>query len=162
MVNIINNIQGKTATEKSKDKAKSDAKGKLRDKAPKILKAGEGGGKARKKKWSKSKSKDKSNNAIFWSKANFDKLQKDIIAKEPYISPSVISDKLKINVSMAREAIRALVDEGKLKHNSESHSKYSCFVKTAAFVAPVAEKTDVKAKAPQEKKAPAKKQIIVT
>lgn len=53
---------------------------------------------------------------------------------------------------MAREAIKALVDEGKLKFNSEPHSKYSCYVKTANFVAPVVEKTAA------DKKQPAKKQ----
>jgi hypothetical protein len=52
---------------------------------------------------------------------------------------------------MAREAIKALVEEGKLRFNSEPHSKYSCYVKTASFVAPVSEKPAA------EKKQPAKK-----
>jgi hypothetical protein len=40
---------GKTNTEKAKDKAKGSAKDSKRDKVPKILKAGAGGGKAKKK-----------------------------------------------------------------------------------------------------------------
>jgi hypothetical protein len=40
---------GKTEKEKAKDKAKGAAKDSKRDKIPKILKAGAGGGKAKKK-----------------------------------------------------------------------------------------------------------------
>jgi hypothetical protein len=66
-----------------------------------------------------------------------------VVAKEVYITPSVISEKLKINVSLAREAIRALREEQKLApYNNEAHSKYCCYVKTANFVAPVVEKKE--------------------
>lgn len=80
---------------------------------PKILKAGAtSGGKGKKKvnsfsqklilikiqKWSKSKSKEKLNNAVFWTKPVWDKLLKDVVTKEAYLTPSVISEKLKINV----------------------------------------------------------------
>ena len=58
---------------------------------------------------------------------------------------------------MAREAIKALVDEGKLAFNSEPHSKYSCYVKTANFVAPVSDKPADTKKAPAEKKQNPKK-----
>ncbi len=92
------------------------------------------------KKWSKTKSKDKLNNAVFWSKAQYDKLLRDVIPKESYLTASVISEKLKINVSFARQAIRELLSENKLAPATEYHSRYSCFVKTANFVAPVAEK----------------------
>ena len=44
--------------------------------------------------------------------------------------------------SLAREAIRNLLEEQKIAPYSEYHSKYSCFVKTANFVAPVAEKKE--------------------
>jgi hypothetical protein len=37
---------------------------------------------------------------------------------------------------MAREAIRVLREENKLKPYNESHSKYCCFVKTENFVVP--------------------------
>ena len=50
------------------------------------------------KKWSKSKSKEKLNNAVFWTKPVWDKLLKDVVAKEAYVTPSIISEKLKVNV----------------------------------------------------------------
>ena len=46
VINLFNKIpQGKTEKEKTKDKGKSDAKSKLKDKVPKALKAGAAGGK---------------------------------------------------------------------------------------------------------------------
>ncbi len=98
-------FQGKTDKEKAKDKAKG--KDKQKDKVPKILKAGAGGGKSKKKvrlilnviqKWSKTKSKEKLNNAVFWTKPVWDKLLKDVVTKEAYLTPSIVSEKLKINV----------------------------------------------------------------
>jgi small subunit ribosomal protein S25e len=66
---------------------------------PKVLKdSASTGGKGKKKKWSKSKSKDKLNNVVFWSKPVYDKLIRDVIAKEVYVTPSIISEKLKVNV----------------------------------------------------------------
>lgn len=94
------------------------------------------------KKWSKAKSKDKLNNTVFWTKASYEKLLRDIIPNEPYLTPSVISQKLKINVSFARQAIRELLSENKLAPTHEYHSRFSTFVKTANFVAPVVEKKE--------------------
>ena len=54
--------------------------------------------KGKKKKWSKTKTKERTNNAVFFTKSIWDKLNKDVIVKEPYITPGVISDKLKLNV----------------------------------------------------------------
>ena len=53
----------------------------------------------------------------------------------------MISEKLKVNVSLAREAIRVLSEEEKLRPFNDHHSKYTCFVKTEKFiVAPVEKK----------------------
>jgi ribosomal protein S25 len=48
-------------------------------------------------KWSKTKSKDKLNNAVFWTKPVWDKLLKDVVAKEPFVTLSIISEKLKVS-----------------------------------------------------------------
>ncbi len=69
-------------------------------------------------------------------------MQKDVVGKESYVTPAIISEKLKVNVSLAREAIRVLRDEEKLKAFNEYHSKYACFVKTDKFVVPVSEKKE--------------------
>ena len=136
---------GKTTTEKTKDKAKSAAKGKTRDKMPKALSSGSGG---KKKKWGKSKSKDKLNNAVFWSKSLLDKLMRDVINKEAYITPTLISEKCKVSVSLAREAISALRADEKLAPSIEYHHRFTAYVKTAKFV------LEEKPKEEKEKKQP--------
>ena len=91
---------GKTDKEKAKEKDKAKAKAATKDKVPKALRpSGDG---AKRKKWSKSKQKEKLNNAVFWTKPLHAKLIKDIIGKEPYVTTSMVSDKLKVNMSMAR------------------------------------------------------------
>lgn len=123
----------KTNTQKEKEKAKGATKKKptMKD----ILDAKKSGGKGKKKKWSKTKSKEKLNNTVFWVKATWDKCSKDLIAKESYISPSVLSEKLKINLSLARAAIKQLVEEGRLApYNDETHSRWGLFVKSQAFI----------------------------
>ncbi|KAF9365854.1 40S ribosomal protein S25 [Mortierella sp. NVP85] len=69
------------------------------------------GGKAKKKKWSKGKVKDKANNAVILDKATYDKLMKEVPTYK-LVSPSVLVDRLRINGSLARTAIRELVKLG--------------------------------------------------
>merc|ERR1712151_1369294 len=87
------------------------------------------------------KPNQKVNNAVFWTKPVWDKLLRDVVAKETYITPSIISEKLKLNVSLAREAIRQLLSDNQIApHNGEYSFRMCNFVKTDKFVAPVAEK----------------------
>ncbi|KAF9393951.1 hypothetical protein BGX21_010539 [Mortierella sp. AD011] len=69
------------------------------------------GGKAKKKKWSKGKVKDKANNAVILDKATYDKLMKEVPTYK-LVSPSVLVDRLRVNGSLARTAIRELVKLG--------------------------------------------------
>ncbi|KAG0374429.1 40S ribosomal protein S25 [Mortierella sp. AD032] len=69
------------------------------------------GGKAKKKKWSKGKVKDKANNAVVLDKTTYDKLMKEVPTYK-LISPSVLVDRLRINGSLARAAIRELTVQG--------------------------------------------------
>jgi len=48
------------------------------DKPAKAKPAGSGGGKAKKKKWSKGKVRDKLNNAVLFDKATYDKFTKEV------------------------------------------------------------------------------------
>ena len=135
---------GKTDKEKAKEKDKAKAKAATKDKVPKALRpSGDG---AKRKKWSKSKQKEKLNNSVFWTKPLHAKLIKDIIGKEPYVTTSMVSDKLKVNMSMAREALKELREQEQIVPSSEYHSKYCCYVKGPKCVAPVEEKktTDTK------------------
>ena len=89
-------------------------------------------GKGKKKKWSRTKSKEKLNNTCYWTKAAWTKLTTDIIMKEPFITPSLVSDKLKLNASLARAGIQELLKEGLLQpYNNETHSKWGLFVRSA-------------------------------
>merc|ERR1711890_152461 len=67
-----------------------------------------GGSKAKKKKWSKGKTRDKLNNLIL-----FDKL----------ITPSVVSERLKVRVSLARTALEEMVEKGLIKEVDRHHAQ---------------------------------------
>jgi small subunit ribosomal protein S25e len=71
-------------------------------------------GKQKKKKWSKGKTREKVNNMVIFDKATYDKLIKEVPSTK-LITPSVVSDRFKINGSLARRALKKLSDEGKIK-----------------------------------------------
>jgi len=143
---------GKTNKDKDKDKAKADSKKKPSMKDI-LAKRAAKGGKGKKKKWSKTKTKEKLNNAVFWTKPLWDKVTKDVVAKESYITPSVISDKLKINVSLARAAIQELLKEEKISsYNNELHSRWGLFVKSEKFKKELESKPVEQTKDKKEKK----------
>ena len=93
--------------------AKKDAKAtsKTPAKTPK-KKEGGGGGKAKKKKWSKGKTRDKLNNLVLFDKATYDKLLKEVPTYK-LITPSIVSERLKVRGSLARKALTELVQKGK-------------------------------------------------
>merc|ERR1711970_138906 len=95
--------------------AKKDAKAtsKAPAKAPK-KKEGGGGGKAKKKKWSKGKTRDKLNNLVLFDKATYDKLLKEVPTYK-LITPSIVSERLKVRGSLARKALNELVVKGLIK-----------------------------------------------
>jgi len=121
-------------TNKQKDSEKSKGATKKKPTIKDIIDKKKNEGKGKKKKWSKIKNKEKVNNTVFWTKASWEKCQKDIVGKEAFLTPSVISEKLKVNVSLARAAIKQLEEEGKIApYNDERHSKYGLFVKSEAY-----------------------------
>ncbi|KAJ1675674.1 40S ribosomal protein S25 [Spiromyces aspiralis] len=75
-----------------------------------------------KKKWSRGKTKEKTNNACVFDQATYDKLMKEVPSYK-LITPSVLIDRLKINGSLARLALKALEEEGTIRlvsvHNSQ-------------------------------------------
>merc|ERR1711874_181664 len=95
--------------------AKKDAKAtsKTPAKTPK-KKEGGGGGKAKKKRWSKGKTRDKLNNLVLFDKATYDKLLKEVPTYK-LITPSIVSERLKVRGSLARKALVELVQKGLIK-----------------------------------------------
>ncbi|KAJ3039853.1 40S ribosomal protein S25 [Rhizophlyctis rosea] len=106
------------------------------------------GGKNKKKKWSKGKVKDKANNAVVFDKATHDKLLKEVPTYK-LVTPSVLVDRLRINGSLARVAIRELEEKGLIRLVSAHGSQLIYTRATKAEDAP--------AEAAPEKKQPKKK-----
>ncbi|KAJ2768736.1 40S ribosomal protein S25 [Coemansia nantahalensis] len=75
-----------------------------------------------KKKWSKGKVQDKSNNAVFFEAETLAKLEKEVPTYK-LITPSVLVDRMRINGSLARRALRELEARGTIRlvsaHNSQ-------------------------------------------
>jgi small subunit ribosomal protein S25e len=92
------------------------------------IKAALAGGKGKKKKWSKGKQKDKVVNAVMFDKALWDKLTKEI-PKAKLITPSIISERIKINGSLARQAIRVLEEQGQIVRVGEPSSKLQIYTR---------------------------------
>ncbi|XP_017954800.1 40S ribosomal protein S25 isoform X1 [Drosophila navojoa] len=85
-------------------------------------KEGSGGGKAKKKKWSKGKVRDKLNNQVLFDKATYEKLYKEVPAYK-LITPSVVSERLKIRGSLAKRALIELREKGLIKQVVQHHSQ---------------------------------------
>ncbi|CAD5119175.1 DgyrCDS7813 [Dimorphilus gyrociliatus] len=98
---------------------KADPKGKGKA-APAKKKEGSSGGKAKKKKWSKGKVRDKLDNLVLFDKGTYDKLYKEVPSYK-LITPSVVSERLKIRGSLARMALRELHEKGVIKVVSRHH-----------------------------------------
>ena len=73
-------------------------------------KEGGGGGKAKKKKWSKGKTRDKLNNLVLFDKPTYEKLLKEVPTYK-LITPSIVSERLKVRGSLARKALDELTQK---------------------------------------------------
>jgi small subunit ribosomal protein S25e len=71
-------------------------------------------GRAKKKKWSKGKVKDVSNNAVIFDPANYEKFLKEV-PNIKLITPSTVSDRFKINASLARRALKDMQVKGLIR-----------------------------------------------
>jgi len=102
--------------------AKKDPKAgaKAPAKAPKKKEGG--GGKAKKKKWSKGKSRDKLNNLVLFDKNTYDKLYKEVPSYK-LITPSIVSERLKVRGSLAKRALEEMAGKGVVKLVSAHRSQ---------------------------------------
>mmetsp|Transcript_15215 Transcript_15215/g.39554 ORF Transcript_15215/g.39554 Transcript_15215/m.39554 type:complete len:109 (-) Transcript_15215:467-793(-) len=85
-------------------------------------KAATSGGKGKKKKWSKGKVKEKLQNLVLFDKSTYEKLISDI-PKNKLITPSIISEKLKVNGSLARRAVKELLSKGLIRVIDAHHAQ---------------------------------------
>ncbi|ORX56944.1 ribosomal protein S25 [Hesseltinella vesiculosa] len=80
------------------------------------------GGKKAKKKWSAKKVKDKANNMVVLDKPTYERLFKEVPTYK-LISQSILVDRLKLNASLARVAIKELENQGLIKALSRHHAQ---------------------------------------
>merc|ERR1711887_348504 len=80
-------------------------------------------GKAKKKKWSKGKSRDKLNNLVLFDKGTYDKLYKEVPTYK-LITPSIVSERLKVRGSLARRALLELTEKGLIKQVVAHRSQF--------------------------------------
>ena len=92
------------------------------------MKAAMAGGRSKKKKWSKGKVKEKLANLVMFDKGTYDKLMKEI-PKAKLITPAVVSERLRVNGSVARMAIRHLEEKGLLVHVGEKHASLMIYTR---------------------------------
>ncbi|GHP06443.1 40S ribosomal protein S25 [Pycnococcus provasolii] len=88
------------------------------------------GGKGKKKKWSKGKTKEKVNNFVLFDQPTYDKLMAEV-PKYKMITTSILADRLRLNGSLARKAIKLLLSEGKIKPLCE-HARQSIYTRATA------------------------------
>merc|ERR1711909_216361 len=97
--------------------------------APKKKEGGGGGGKAKKKKWSKGKTRDKLNNLVLFDKNTYDKLLKEVPTYK-LITPSIVSERLKVRGSLAKKGLDELLEKGLIKL-VVSHSAQMIYTRNA-------------------------------
>ena len=74
-------------------------------------------------KWSKGKVKEKLQNAVLFDKTTYERMLNDT-PKQKLITPSIISEKLKVNGSLARKAVKELMSKNLIRpiltHSSQA------------------------------------------
>ena len=138
---------------KAKVDPKKDTKAKLLQ-TPKVLKTGatKGGASKGKKKWARSKCKERTNNSAFFTEAIWTKLQKDILNSSKYVTPSMLIDKLKINGSLARQALKHFQQEDLIRPVSDYSHRMINWEKTENFKVEVKQEVEKKEKKPKKDK----------
>lgn len=108
--------------------------------------------KGKKKKWSKGKTAEKLNNAIMWDQPTYDKLLKDIPTAK-LITPSVVSDRLRVSVALAKQGLRHLEAKGLIRCIVR-HAQQSVYTRVLVISDEAAAKAAPakKAAAPKKKK----------
>ena len=81
------------------------------------------GGKGKKKKWSKGKVREKVANKVLFEEELYSTLQ-TTVPKMKLITPSALVERLKINGSLARAAIKELEADDLIKRVSFHHSQW--------------------------------------
>uniref|UniRef100_A0A453CP58 40S ribosomal protein S25 n=1 Tax=Aegilops tauschii subsp. strangulata TaxID=200361 RepID=A0A453CP58_AEGTS len=96
---------------------KKDSKAAASSSSAKHANAGSGKQQQKKKKWSKGKQKEKLSNAVLFDQATYDKMLSEA-PKYKLVTPSVLSERLRINASLAKRGIKDLMARGLVREVS--------------------------------------------
>merc|ERR1711924_553579 len=102
-----------------KSGGKSDSKKNLKDF---LAKSGKSGASAKKKKWSKGKVREKLNNMVCFDQNTFDRMKEGATMK--LVTPSTLSERLKVSGSLARRSIQELLKAGSIKLVDKHSNQY--------------------------------------
>merc|ERR1712046_307811 len=108
---------------KKKDDKKKGATGNSKQNLKDFLAKSKGGAAAKKKKWSKGKVREKLNNLVVFDQATYDRMMKEV-ATFKLVTPSAISERLKVNGSLARKAIQELLKAGTIRVVDKHSGQY--------------------------------------
>merc|ERR1712010_415650 len=98
---------------------KSDSKKNLKD----FLAKSKSGASKSKKKWSKGKVREKLNNMVVFDQNTYDRMMKEA-ATMKLVTPSTISERLKVSGSLARRSIQELLKAGSIKLVDKHSNQY--------------------------------------
>merc|ERR1712153_123482 len=113
------NMPPKKKDDKKGASGKADSKKNLKD----FLAKSKGGASAKKKKWSKGKVREKLNNMVVFDQNTYDRMLKEV-ATFKLVTPSAISERLKISGSLARRSIQELLKAGTIKLVDKHSNQY--------------------------------------
>mmetsp|Transcript_22317 Transcript_22317/g.25827 ORF Transcript_22317/g.25827 Transcript_22317/m.25827 type:complete len:148 (-) Transcript_22317:138-581(-) len=94
-----------------------------------IAKAATSASKGVKKKWVKGKDANQLNNAVFFDQATYDRLLKEVPTMK-LITIATISERLKVNGSLARLGIEHLAEKNLIKPCGEQHAAIKVYTGT--------------------------------
>merc|ERR1711934_252783 len=112
---------------KKKDDKKKGATGNSKQNLKDFLAKSKGGAAAKKKKWSKGKGREKLNNLVVFDQATYDRMLAEV-KNFKLVTPSAISERLKVNGSLARRSITKLLEAGLIRP-IEKHSRLSIYTR---------------------------------
>jgi small subunit ribosomal protein S25e len=79
-------------------------------------------------KWSKGKQQDKLNNSVIFDKSTSEKLLKEL-PKMKFFTPAIVSERFRITVSLARQAIKELENEKRVRRVGTFHHAQYLYVR---------------------------------
>ncbi|KAM3129397.1 hypothetical protein pb186bvf_018471 [Paramecium bursaria] len=114
-----------------------------------IAKAASSRSKTTKKKWTKGRNKDKLNNAVFLDAQQYKQIDAQVSKLGSLVTVSVLSDKFKINGSLARKVLKHFETKGVLVPVGDQHN--SQYIYTVSAQVQADQKAAAAAQAEQQK-----------